>query len=786
MANPTKIAVVLTAIDKMSAIVDNATNNAQKKLKELSQKKFIEGAGLMGSGGAILASLRGPMQAFEQLQTANTSLMVSMMDSTGQVDKNFQRVTTLAEQLGNKLPGSTSDFNILFQTMLQNGMQTENILNGVGKAAAYLAVDMKMPMEAAGEFAARMKLATGVADKDMMKLLDTISRLKTTGVGADEMSYAFSKATGTLKVLGLQGIEATNNIAPLLGILVKEMKGGEIAGTSLKNVLNAMLDTGKMEKMNAAANKLGITFNFFNKKGQFVGVDNMMSQLNKLNGLSPQKIKSVTDALTGGGGDSEALNIMITKGLNGYHKAVKEINSKASLDQKIGAQLGTIAALKESASGTFENLQATIGQGLSPALEQMLETLNKITEALQKFMKNNPEMTKMVSMAVALTGAFFMLGGAIRILQGITVAMKLLNITMNANVFMLIATAAILAISYIYAHWDQISKYFSDLWNNIKQSFNDAWDSIVKAWDGAVNFFKTIWENIKTEVNTKIDNIKKVLEKFDPKQWLMDKWAKLQTWFSDTWQKVKDSFSTGVGQVIKTLFGFTPIGLIYNNWASITDFFTKIWDNVKNVFNNVWDWLKGLGGKFYDAGSNIINQIWNGIKAMVNKPIEAIKDMAAKILGHFPQSPAKFGPLRYIHRIKVMENIADTIKHQPLTNKMKDVARQAMLPLQLTAESINPATIAQKMHTVANLDLKPFIGIGPSFGAMPQISPVNALQSGKANTGGNQGPAITNHFHINLSGSATKEDGKMIASELERRFKKLMDNYNSHRTRVSF
>ncbi len=91
------------------------------------------------------------------------------MDANGEIGKRFQDINKLAIGLGNQLPGTTADFQNMHADAGASGIPAENILGGVGKATAYLAVQLKTP-EAAAEFAAKMQDATGTASEDMMGL----------------------------------------------------------------------------------------------------------------------------------------------------------------------------------------------------------------------------------------------------------------------------------------------------------------------------------------------------------------------------------------------------------------------------------------------------------------------------------------------------------------------------------------------------------------------------------------------------------------------------------------
>lgn len=666
-----KIAVILTAFDKMSSVVNNATDNAQKQMKKLMQKNFAEGGAMAAMGVGMLKSLQPAVEAYANLEEANTDLMASMMEANGQIDKNFKGISSLAEDLGNKLPGTTADFYTLFKTMMENGVKSQNVLNGVGKAAAYLAVDLKIPYAAAGEFAARMKEATGVADEDMLSFLDTISRAKSMGLQVDELRYAFSRSAGTLKTLKLQGLEASNSMAVLYTSLVRGGMSGETAATSFNNVIASLLDKKKYGKFEEMAKGVGLSFQFF-KDGKFMGVENMVAQFDKMKNLSTVKRAELVNALTGGGMDAQALSSIINSGSEGYAKLRGEMEKKAGLNDKVNIKLKTLKQLWEATTGTIENMLAALGAGLAPVLKPIAEMIGIVAGKIKDWLSSNPALAKFISMMIATAGIALTLAGVIKIIQGIRVAMMLLNITMKANPFILIASLAILAISLIYANWGKISAWFKKLWDGVKQIFQ-------KVISGIKAFF----------------------------------------------------------------FNFTPVGLIFKHWEKIKSFFSGLWESVKQIFFNHIKWVMGLGGRFLQAGKNIVKSIWEGIKSMANKPIEAIAAIVKKIRNFLPFSPAKEGPLRDIHRIRLIETIAESVKPGALVNKVKNVASLAFKAL--------------------------------SGGGAP--SQLNAPMN-KNNT------SVT--FNITLNGGASEQDANLLVSKIEKVFPQLMKKYQFQQSRVSF
>ena len=62
---------------------------------------------------------------------------------------------------------------------------------------------------------------------------------------------------------------------------------------------------------------------------------------------------------------------------------------------------------------------------------------------------------------------------------------------------------------------------------------------------------------------------------------------------------------------------------------------------------------------------------------MASKPLDAIKGIVGGVRKFLPFSPAKEGPLKDIHRIRLVETIADGIKEAPLLSKVSGIMGKA-------------------------------------------------------------------------------------------------------------
>lgn len=771
--------LILAAIDRASAVVNSTVNNAitklnalQKKAEGLSKSATNFGRDTLVMGGAAAAGLAPTIKAFSDLEDSTVRLKTVMMKDGGLVSANFEKVNAIANDLGNRLPGTTADFQNMMAAMLQLGVSEESIIGGVGESAANLAIVLKMPFEEAAEVAAKLKQATGVADKDMLKFMDSIARTRNLGADTTEMRYAWSRSAGTMKLLGIQGLEASKSMNAVFATLIRNGASGETVGTGMSSVLSAMMDTKKMKKFNDEAAKLGMTFEFVDKKtGQFKGVEHMIGQLDRLKGLNATQRFDLVQALLGPGQDASFMNQLIDSGYEGFNEMQKQMKAQAQLTDKVTAQLGTLKNVWDAASGTFTNTIAGFAETFSPELKELSNRFAKLSQDIGNFIKANPMIAKFVGLAtmgfIAVAGVLGVAGLAVAgfakawsyILLGsskfmtffksiwnglasigrglVTVgrgavwlaktmgnafmmigrALLVAGRFMLANPILIIITAIAVAAFLIYKYWDKVGPFFGRVWNTVRRVTVTVWNSISA-------FFRRVWAGI---VNV----------------------------FSGAWNWIKNAF-----------LNYHPLGMIIKNWTPITQFFGNLWDRVKGIFNSFWQWLKGLGTNFYQAGSNIVESIWEGIKAMAYKPVQAIKDLAAEIRSYMPFSPAKKGALRDIHRIRLVETIASSIKPNSMLAAMKSTA---MATFTAVPKLFQPVT-----NMVSN-----FLGTGGASKSKSSLMP-------NQRTGGGASIVYSPTITISGGGTAAKEDFKKMLQEHKDELMRLINKEMERNTRKSF
>lgn len=409
----TDIAAANSTIEQQTAKL-KANGEQQRKLAELRKRHGNEmmhtgmiaagSAALMAGGNKMAGPLRSVVGAFMPAEVSETQLRASMMGKAGEVGPEFQQILTLATRLGDKLPGTTADFIDMMTMLRRQGMTSQAILGGLGESAAYLGIQLRMPVTAAAEFAAKMQDATQTSEKDMMGLMDVIQRAFYLGVDPTNMLQGFTKMSAVMPFLGEKGLKASNMLAPLLVMMDQTGMAGESAGNAIRKVVQLSLDAEKLAKTNKMLAGEGIELNFATKGGKFAGLDNLFAQLDKLKGVDSD-VKRIAALKKLYGDDAEThqvLNTLMEKGLDGYREVVAKMEAQADLRKRVDSQLKTLSASVEAAQGSFTNMLKDMGAAIAPDLVLIVGKLGELANAVGAWARENQTVVKWALRVVAV------------------------------------------------------------------------------------------------------------------------------------------------------------------------------------------------------------------------------------------------------------------------------------------------------------------------------------------------------------------------------------------------
>lgn len=453
-----ELKALITGVDRLSP----ALGRMQKNLRRFRKDAEEAGKGGMAMAGGLAAGLTGSLVAFAKQEDAATGLKVAMMDASGAVGSDFEKINKLAIGLGNKLPGTTADFQNMMQMLVRQGIPAQNILSGVGEASAYLAVQLKKTPEAAAEFAAKMQDATGTASEDMMGLFDTIQKAFYLGVDDTNMLAFFSSTSSVLKLVSKDGLTASKALAPIAVMMDQMGMEGGSAGNALRKVFQAGFDTKKIRAANKLLRKQRIKLDFTDGKGEFGGIDNLFKQLDKLKGLTTQNQTKIIKQIFGDEDETgKILGALIRNGKSGYDQIQKKMEKQASLNMRVDAQLNTLTNLWDSMTGTAVNGLAAIGGAFSGDAKKLVGWLGDMSQRFSEFAEKNPKVIR---------GAFGIAAGFVGMklgLLGINFALGILGRGLKMSPMGVFLRLAALGIGLLISDWDKFGPVVERVWSKI-------------------------------------------------------------------------------------------------------------------------------------------------------------------------------------------------------------------------------------------------------------------------------------------------------------------------------
>ncbi|MDN0081623.1 phage tail tape measure protein [Crenobacter sp. SG2305] len=601
-----------------------AAHASYGKLTAVRDKVAGNSAGALAAGTATGAAVMMPVREYAQAEDAATQLKVAMMGAGKKVSSDFGAINKLAVELGNRLPGTTADFQNMMTALVRQGISAKAILGGVGEAAAYLGVQLKLPFEQAADFAAKMQDATGTTEKDMMGLMDVIQRTFYVGVDSSNMLNAFAKLSPALDMIKQKGLAGAKVLAPLLAMADQQNLSGESAGNAFRKVFQRSMDAKKIAKGNKLIKAAGLDFklDFTNGKGEFGGLDKMFNQAVQLQKLNTQQRNAVIAEIWGDDAETlQALNMLINKGKAGYDEMAKKMADQASLQERVNEQLGTLKNLWDAASGTFTNAMVNFGEAIAPELKAVTAWIGSLSERMGDWAKANPTLANtlmktaaVLAVVLTVTGA---LGLAVASILG-PIAMAKLSLSVLGIRFGILGKGAAEAGSKVglmrsifnrigsAATW--VGSKIGTLRNVLTAvlGFARAFGlGLVQAFVGPVSVIaKTIFMLSRLLLTTPIGLIITGIaalayylwsnwEVIGPKFWgLIDQ---IKQAFATGWAWIKSAASSAAQFVVTLFMNWSLAGIIYRHWDSIMAF------------------MASLPGRFTQFGTNIMQGLVGGI-----------------------------------------------------------------------------------------------------------------------------------------------------------------------------
>jgi TP901 family phage tail tape measure protein len=719
------VAVVIQLIDNFSRQLttlrdgvsnfNNELNQTQSKLKtfgETLRRAFDPGAIWSASEkledftlkvaqatALPLATLYKTLDAYKSLELAQAEMEVALMTKEGLPTEKIKEINKQVEELGTKLPGTTADFYRVVTALKSAGMEIDKIVGGGLKTASYLWVLFKeeaSPKEVA-EMVQNFSNAFRLAGQDFEVFADQIQRLKfASGLTLTQIAYATKYFSAELGQLGFTGLQASKFMLAWIGTLKQFGVAGETAGTSIRSVLQRISELDKhLEKLRKQGFDININLkDFYDEKGAFKLEEFLMAVRKELSAIQDplKKMQAIKELFDSEGMRAIAPLLAATKdealmyleeirksieathdpkkiaefreqyeklrkqieagGFSGLEKMARELDNQASLQQRLNRLMNTYANVLEAVEGTLINLMAVVGSLVAPTLIAILNPLNNLLGKLADFIQENKAVARVLTLAVGGFVSFLAIMGTVSLavasfmklfslafapvkwlmsvsaIGKLILALRAFSIALLTSPIGWIALAIGVLIGAVYLlwkHWDTVSRWLAKAWSWLKSSWQKVLEVLI---------------NINPVVGVLIGAIRL----------LWKHWGTVSRWFAEAWNWLRSSWQ----KVLEVLININPFFILFNALNKL----------VKFVF----------GVDLFTAGKKIVESLWKGIESLAMKPVEAMKNIVQKIRNLLPFSPAKEGPLKDIHRIKLIETIASGLNPDPLFTRMKDIA----------------------------------------------------------------------------------------------------------------
>lgn len=557
-----RVAVVLTAVDRMSAVVERASRGATARLNafsdrtgKMADKAFNAGQQLTAAGLAIGAPIYKAVEAASEFETKMIDIRKQMANDS---PEGVKAMTADVFRLSKQMPLATGEIQEMIAASLRMGVAQDQVI-GFTQDVTKMAVAFDMP---AGEIA------------DSMGKIANVFNIPITQVGkfADAINYlddnTMAQGPDIINVLQRIGGSARNlspeQAAALASTMLSLGESAETSGTAISNMIN-MLSSANMQgkRFQQGMHMIGMSSAEVQKAmgNKEAAQATMLSVLDAVSKLNPEK---QTEAMIRLFGQDHGPKLMkLANNTKLYAAALDMVKGKqaGSMDKEYQKRIQSSAAQMVIFKNRLQELAVKAGTTLLPALNKLLVWAGNWMEKLSAFMEAHPGLVEglmkaaAAASAVALAGGYlsFVFGGIFRmvsigarIFSFLSTAIRIIAVSFQFLSAVIMAfpivgwiIAIITAIILLIVYWKKIVAWVKWAFNALKgehQGFLGKVIDFAKAWfkwliwpiltaikffraayksykDSGGNIVKAIGDGIKAAAHVPIDLIRNMVTK---------------------------------------------------------------------------------------------------------------------------------------------------------------------------------------------------------------------------------------------------------------------------------
>ncbi|MCX8582821.1 MULTISPECIES: phage tail tape measure protein [unclassified Gilliamella] len=531
--------------------------------------------------------------------------------------------------------------------------------------AIKMGIAFETSAEEAGITMATWRTSLKLTQKEVVSLSDKINLLSNTqNVNAKDISDVVSR----IGTLAAQSGVGADKLAALSSTIIATGTNTEQAATGLKNFM-LTLTSGKAAtaEQQKVLQRLGFTSTRIAKGMQKDAEGTIMKVLESLGNMSADKRTTALTMLFGKENVESLSPLLSNMDLlkTNFNRVGDAAQYAGSMQKKYDSSSNTTANKLQLFNNALTNISLSINDALLPAFTELLNELQPLVVEFGHFIQENPELVKMVAMAVigliglriACAGVNIIVGAVsntLTIATGITkgyiwftkalaiAKLKLkkafdfarigligFNTALKANPIGFAMSAIALAAGLIIEYWDEIVQFFKWLWgiiephvmpfiNDFIEVFKDGAALIVNGWRIVSQFFSNLWSTIEPYVMKIINFFVEGLKA--GASFIVNAWSVVSKFFSGLWEFIKPFVMPIIDAFIA---GFKAGGeIIVKAWEAVSKFFSGLWETIKpclmpifDVFITPFEAAGDLIPKMWDSVKNFFKELWNNVKS---------------------------------------------------------------------------------------------------------------------------------------------------------------------------
>ena len=714
-----KVSLTLVAFDKMSKVIKDAVNksndefdklqreikNTSDMLDRLGQNMTKIGGALTLAGGGLAYKLgitEAIPEAFQMEHRLRELGNVGQL-SAKQLEDMDKRLASISRYTNQMRPEIAEGLNVLVASGI-DPTKALDYMNVIGRTAT-------------GEQAAIADIsrtAFAVSDNlkvpidDLGKSMDILAMSGKEGrFELKDMAAAFPSLTAGAAMLGMKGTPAVASLGAALQVAMKGAGEASEAANNLENFIQKVTSPLAVKNFEEV---FGVNLKQVLLDAAAQGRDPILEVIEMITELSGGDVFKVSEVFQ----DKQVLNFIkpMMQNLDEYKRI------KASALSAEGVVDSDFEHMMETTNEQFKLLKINMKELVFPHLHKPIELINNLLTKIN----NNPLLQKGLFGAIIGTiglGILLTVLGTATIIIGKFVGMYGTFLKYARDLTPVLVQNSQKLMQFLGLNSATSGGFIGNIAQLDKNLRN-----------GLINGIKTLPANIsKSALSLKdwtVTSIKAMPANF------INGLKAFKTGFLSIPNLIKNAiiaFRAFSVTLLTSPLGWIALAIgvvalvIYKYWKPISGFFKGMWQGLKEglqplmpLFQRmgkalspilapikaIVDWFKKLikpvedtGGaaekmgvrfgkaianiivklvelvtKAFEFGSKITSMLAAGIMSGIAKVKGCISQVAQVIRDHLPHSPAKTGPLKDLHKVKIVETIASTLKPLPLQNAM--------------------------------------------------------------------------------------------------------------------